>query len=75
MPSDGEMRRLSEDPALSTWLRTALITALDRDPVDAANDAAVLSLVLNRRASDISASLLAQLVVSKAKKKGAPGAG
>lgn len=35
------------DPAASFWLKAALRSALSRDPVDAANDADVLSQVLN----------------------------
>lgn len=37
----------------SSWLRNALVTALGRDPVDAANDAAVLAEVLDARAASV----------------------
>ncbi len=37
------------DPAVSDWLKSALISALSRDPVDAANDAEVLARLLDRR--------------------------
>jgi len=37
------------DPAASMWLQMALKGALLRDPVDSANDAAVLAAVLNER--------------------------
>ncbi len=37
------------DPAASNWLKVALKTALQRDPVDAANDAAFLGDILNQR--------------------------
>ena len=40
------------DPELSPWLETALRTALNRDPVDAAADAAVLLAVLDRRLAE-----------------------
>ena len=40
---------LLKDPSTSFWLRNALIAALSRDPVDAANDAEVLARVLDRR--------------------------
>ena len=53
MPTDEEIRRICEDPAVSFWLRDALVSALRRDPVDAANDAGVLSLVLDKRAADL----------------------
>lgn len=38
-----------QDPNTSAWLREALRTALERDPVDAANDAEMLRCVLMRR--------------------------
>lgn len=37
------------DPSASFWLKAALRSALARDPVDAANDAEVLVLLLDRR--------------------------
>lgn len=37
------------DFAASNWIKRALRTALDRDPVDAANDAEVLAKLLNAR--------------------------
>lgn len=67
MPSDDEIREILRSPGLSDWLRVALGTALERDPVDAANDAAVLAMVLDKRASEIMATTLAGLVVAKAK--------
>lgn len=39
------------DSQSSTWLRSALAAALDRDPVDAAADAAALVRLLDRRAA------------------------
>ncbi|MCW2240688.1 hypothetical protein [Azospirillum canadense] len=50
---------LLADPAASDWLKAALRSALTRDPVDAANDAAVLSRVLNEHASQSLADLAA----------------
>ena len=40
---------LLKDPSTSFWLRNALIAALSRDAVDAANDAEILARVLDRR--------------------------
>lgn len=37
------------DPAASFWLKEALHTALSRDPVDAANDADFLAMLLQQR--------------------------
>ena|SRR5579871_1607774 len=41
------------DPSASVWLRKALLAALSRDPVDAANDAEVLARLLDRRCREI----------------------
>lgn len=35
-----------EDPASSNWLRSSIRSALERDPVDALNDAIVLATLL-----------------------------
>jgi hypothetical protein len=37
------------DPGVSSWLREALRTALERDPVDALNDALALADILDTR--------------------------
>ena len=42
-----------DDPATSRWLKSALGGALDRDAVDAVNDAEVLVELLTARASAI----------------------
>jgi hypothetical protein len=49
------------DPAASNWLKTALQAALRRDPVDAANEAEVLSRVLAVHAEKVLADAGAQL--------------
>lgn len=41
------------DPSASAWLRTSLSAALDRDPVDAANEAEVLAQLLDRRCQEV----------------------
>jgi hypothetical protein len=43
--------KVTEDPAASYWLKNALIEAINRDPVDAAQDAEVLSRILKLRAA------------------------
>ena len=68
MPSDDEIREILKGPGVSTWMKVALSTALNRDPVDAANDAAVLSMILDKRATEIAAQSMTQLAVSKAKR-------
>lgn len=45
-----EITTTLKDPAASDWLRDALRTAMERDPVDAANDAEVLARLLEDRA-------------------------
>jgi hypothetical protein len=41
------------DPSASFWLRNALLAALSRDPVDAANEAEVLVRLLDRRCREV----------------------
>lgn len=41
------------DPSTSNWLREALTTALERDPIDALNDIDVLKEVLENKLADI----------------------
>jgi hypothetical protein len=41
------------DPSTSKWLASSLTSALERDPVDAANDAAMLEILLSKRANDV----------------------
>ena len=44
------------NPNASEWLREALRTALMRDPVEAANDAETLRVLLLRRAAEVEES-------------------
>jgi hypothetical protein len=46
-----EINRTLNDPTASYWLKANILAALKRDPVDAANDAEVLSLLLGARAA------------------------
>ena len=48
-----EIEQILGDPDASFWLKEALRSALDRDPVDAANDAEVLAQLLDRRCQEI----------------------
>jgi hypothetical protein len=50
LPSTEDVLR---DPAASSWLKHALLAALSRDPVDAANDAEMLARLLDQRCRDI----------------------
>jgi hypothetical protein len=67
MPNDEEIRQLLDDPGLSDWFKRALLSALDRDPVDASHDAGLLSTVLDRRAQVIAAAALASLAIREAR--------
>ena len=42
-----------DDPAASVWLKVALAKALERDPVDALNDALVLAQALDNRLREV----------------------
>jgi hypothetical protein len=47
--SDSEGEEILDDPSASDWLKGALRSALERDPVDALNDALVLAATLEER--------------------------
>jgi hypothetical protein len=47
--SDPEGEGILDDPSASDWLKGALRSALERDPVDALNDALVLAATLEER--------------------------
>jgi hypothetical protein len=48
-----EVEQVLSDPAASFWLKDTLRSALDRDPVDAANDAEALFRLLDERCHKI----------------------
>lgn len=59
MPSDSEIRKILQQPGLSEWFKAALSSALERDPVEAANEAGLLAIVLDRRSQEIVAEAIA----------------
>lgn len=59
-----EIQALIASPDTSEWLKSALMTALPRDPVDAANDAETLLSVLDRRATEKVEAALASVTHS-----------
>lgn len=69
MPSDDELKTMANDQAHSYWFRNALLAALDRDPVDAANDAGLLAIVLDKRAGELASAAVAQAVIQQASKR------
>lgn len=50
---DDSIQTILDDPAASDWLKTALRTALGRDPVDAINNAEILCETLKQRLDDL----------------------
>ena len=44
-----DIQIILEDPAVSDWLKAALTEAIERDPVDALNDALLLAQALDNR--------------------------
>ena len=42
-----------EDPASSHWLKASVQTAIQRDPVDALNDALLLTALLDHRLREV----------------------
>jgi len=55
-PTTGDLTSIDEvlaDPAASYWLKTALRSALSRDPVDAAHDSEILARLLEDRCDKI----------------------
>jgi hypothetical protein len=61
MPSDDEIRQILSGPGTSHWLKSALIAALDRAPVDAVNVAELMAIVLGRWVDQITATARAAL--------------
>lgn len=51
------IRQILEDPTASRWLQNALAQALDRDAIDAANNAEVLAEILIVRADRMLADM------------------
>lgn len=68
MPSDDEIRALISSSKLSDWFKHALLSALDRDPKEAAADAGLLSIILDKRASSLEAYALALKAILEAKR-------
>jgi hypothetical protein len=49
VPAAVEVSDILQDPSASDWLKGALRTALERDPVDALNDALALAGALEEK--------------------------
>jgi hypothetical protein len=53
--NEDRIRTVLNDRGASFWLKDALKSALQRDCVDAANDAELLAIILDERAAAIAA--------------------
>lgn len=53
MTTTDEIQKTLANKSTSAWLKQALESALERDPVDAANDAEVLTELLARRCDQL----------------------
>ena len=71
---DAASKQILSGPGTSHWLKDALTSALDRDPMDAVNDAELLAMVLGHRADQITATARAALdtrdVIKRAQNNG-----
>jgi hypothetical protein len=54
---NAKIAQILSDPAASDWLKRSLASALERDSVDAANDAEVLAAVLAAQVDPVPAPL------------------
>ena len=66
MSSDQEIQAIIQDPSTSYWLRDALKTAMQRDPLDVASDAEYLAMLFAKRAQDKATEAMAWLAVQRA---------
>jgi hypothetical protein len=60
-----EARRVADDPTASGWLKNALFEAINRDPVDAAGDAEMLTKILQQRAAAVQLRTIPSDALSK----------
>jgi hypothetical protein len=56
MPSDDKIRQILSGSGTSNWLKNALTAALERDPLNAFNDAELMAMVLGHRTDQITAA-------------------
>jgi hypothetical protein len=52
------------DPTISDWLKWALRSALNRDPLDVTNDAEILFLILSQRLGELFAEHAPQNLIN-----------
>ena len=66
MSSDEEIQAVMQDPCTSYWLRDAIKTSMNRDPLDVANEAEHLAALFAKRAQEKAAQAMAWLAVQRA---------
>ena len=68
MPLNDPIQQALRDPASSFWLKSALSSALERDPLDAASDAQALASLLVQHAEGMMAASLAAMAIDSTKR-------
>ena len=69
MQKNPSISRVLADPRTSNWLKQSLRQALAREPLAAADDAALLNQLLSSRCDDQTCRALASLAILRAKGK------
>jgi hypothetical protein len=72
MDTQNQTNEILQDPSVSHWVKAALTSALARDCVDAANDAALVAHLLADRANKILASSSTNIALANAIKTAQP---
>jgi hypothetical protein len=60
-----QVLKVSEDPAASDWLKTALVQSINRDPTEAARDAEILCRILQLRSAAVLQAPRAPISIGK----------
>jgi hypothetical protein len=68
MSSNQEIQAVIQDPNTSYWLRDALKTAVQFDPLDVGSDAEYLAMLFAKLAQEKAAEAMAWLEVQRAQK-------
>jgi len=72
METQSQINEILQAPSVSHWVKAALNSALDRDCVDAANDAALVAHRKINRANEILAASSTNIALAKAMKPAQP---
>jgi len=69
MKKNSSISRVLADPKASNWLKQSLQQALAREPLAAADDAALLNQLLSSRCDEQTCRAIASLAILRAKAK------